>query len=109
MSLQHYSKDPEKEEYFDIVGLVEVSPYQQWKQVIEDKFGANNVTYREVGANGWDRLNIVNGIPTMIHHTGPHWTDAIPCCDNPLCGLGKLLGMFNHNNDIGTYYFSNLC
>ena len=102
-TIQHYSKDPEREEYFDMVGLVEPDPADEWKQTIENKFGSENVSYREVGANGWDNLNVVDGKPTYAHRSGPHWIDAVPCGTNPLCGLGRLLGTYYYG--VGGKFF----
>lgn len=87
-------------------GMPTNQSFAEWKQKLIDEFGEANISYREVGKNGWDRLNIVDDNPAFEHHKGPHWTDAAPRLNNPLVGSGKLLGTYYHNDEIGKQFFS---
>jgi hypothetical protein len=83
-----------------------IQSYEDWQQSIISDFGIKNVDFRSVGANGWDRLEIVEGKPTLVHHKGHHWVDAVPCNINPMKNSGKLLGTYSHNCLTGKQFFS---
>lgn len=82
--------------------------FDQWKRNLIVEFGAENIEYNEVGADGWDQLQMVAGEPSTVHNENLHWVDAIPCNNNPLAESSKLLGTYYHNNQIGKYFYG-LC
>lgn len=82
--------------------------FDQWKRNLIVEFGAENIEYQEVGADGWDQLQMEAGEPSTVHHKGPHWVHAVPCGDNPLVSSGKLLGTYYHDKQVGKYFYG-LC
>lgn len=86
--------------------IVYTSPaLEQWVKQLEEKFGEDEIQYRETGANGWSSLGIdENRNPTLMpHQSGPHFIDASPRRrDHPM--KGYLFGNFNCRTNVGKLY-----
>lgn len=77
----------------------------QWIQDLEAKFGVDEISYRETGANGWSTLDVdKDGKPSLTpHNSGPHWIDASPRRhDHPW--KNYLFGTFKCTSDTGVIY-----
>lgn len=77
----------------------------QWVKQLEEKFGEDEISYREVGAHGWTSLGMnEDRTPKLTpHQDGPHFIDASPRrYDHPM--KGYLFGNFNCNTDAGKLY-----
>ncbi|PPD55481.1 MAG: hypothetical protein CTY12_00465 [Methylotenera sp.] len=53
---------------------------EQWVKQLEEKFGEDEIFYRETGAHGWTSLGMdEHRNPKLLpHQSGPHWIDASP-------------------------------
>lgn len=77
----------------------------QWVKQLEEKFGEDEIRYREVGGHGWTSLcDDENGnLALKPHKSGWHYIDASPRrSDHPM--KGYLFGTFDCTTDTGKLY-----
>ena len=72
--------------------------FDTFKDEINLRFG--RAYFRHIGEHGWSHIaNGSEGIQMDHGQPGPHWCDAIP-----VPSTGKVLGSYNFNTSIATFY-----
>ncbi len=84
----------------------ETVAYKEWIATMEERFGADQISLREVGKLGWTNLSATeDGTPVLKPSTSNlHYVDASPRFREHRLN-GKLFGTFYFNTDSGKIFF----
>jgi hypothetical protein len=84
----------------------ETAAYKEWLATLEERFGADQISFREVGEYGWSTLAVTeDDKPAFVKSSSKlHYVDASPKFREHRLH-GKLFGSFYFNEDAGKIYF----